>query len=182
MRENIIKFLLHFSNRRNSLFYKTISLFGGTIFFLLILPSIFIWIGYQIDNLVSINGNLIIRDILSITAIIVGLFFLIWATYTQIMIGKGTPAPNAPTQRLIISGPYRLTRNPIELGAVIYYFGLGTFIQSYTVGLICLMLGLIIGSLYHKLIEEKELEVRFGDDYIKYKKDVPFLIPRLKNK
>jgi protein-S-isoprenylcysteine O-methyltransferase Ste14 len=34
---------------------------------------------------------------------------------------------------------------------------------------------------YVKLIEEKELEKRFGDDYTAYKRTTPFLIPRLKS-
>jgi protein-S-isoprenylcysteine O-methyltransferase Ste14 len=33
-------------------------------------------------------------------------------------------------------------------------------------------------SLYLKLFEEKELEERFGSDYIEYKRKTPFLIPR----
>jgi protein-S-isoprenylcysteine O-methyltransferase Ste14 len=30
---------------------------------------------------------------------------------------------------------------------------------------------------YIKLIEEKELELRFGKEYLDYKKDTPFIIP-----
>jgi protein-S-isoprenylcysteine O-methyltransferase Ste14 len=44
-----------------------------------------------------------------------------------------------------------------------------------------LVLGLIypIGiSIYIKIIEEKELEERFGSEYSEYKKRTPFLIPR----
>lgn len=51
---------------------------------------------------------------------------------------------------------------------------------SYTIGIVSFVLGLIIGSAYHKFVEEKELHVRFGDRYLKYKKEVPFLIPKLK--
>jgi protein-S-isoprenylcysteine O-methyltransferase Ste14 len=31
---------------------------------------------------------------------------------------------------------------------------------------------------YIKRIEEKELELRFGQEYLEYKKQTPFLIPR----
>jgi protein-S-isoprenylcysteine O-methyltransferase Ste14 len=33
--------------------------------------------------------------------------------------------------------------------------------------------------IYIKLIEEKELEDRFGSEYLEYKRRTPFLIPRL---
>jgi len=31
---------------------------------------------------------------------------------------------------------------------------------------------------YIKFIEEKELEQRYGDEYVEYKKRTPFIIPR----
>jgi len=31
---------------------------------------------------------------------------------------------------------------------------------------------------YIRFIEEKELEVRFGQDYVDYKRTTPFLLPR----
>jgi protein-S-isoprenylcysteine O-methyltransferase Ste14 len=33
--------------------------------------------------------------------------------------------------------------------------------------------------LFLKYFEEKELELRFGDSYLEYKKSVPFLVPRI---
>ena len=182
MREKLIKIILRFHNKRYSTLYKCLSLSFGVLFFLVILPLFFIWIGSFVDKYFSINGSGIIKFLISILSIITGLFFLFWATYTQLMIGKGTPAPNAPTQKLIVNGPYKLMRNPIEFGAIIYYFGLGTITFSYSVGFVCFLLGLAIGSSYHKFVEEKELEHRFGEDYIKYRQNVPFLIPRIKMK
>ena len=52
---------------------------------------------------------------------------------------------------------------------------------SYIVGFIAFLLGLIVGSAYHKFVEEKELEYRFGKDYLEYKKNVPFLIPTFRH-
>ena len=34
--------------------------------------------------------------------------------------------------------------------------------------------------IYIKLIEEKEMELRFGADYIEYRRQTPFLIPRFR--
>jgi len=105
-----------------------------------------------------------------------------WTTVFQWKIGEGVPTPNAPTQHLVTTGPYKLCRNPIEFGAIFYYFGIGTIVQGITVGIICFLLGLIIGSVYHKFIEEIELETRFGDEYKQYRNSTPFLIPKLRKK
>jgi protein-S-isoprenylcysteine O-methyltransferase Ste14 len=85
-------------------------------------------------------------------------------------------------QYLITIGPYKYCRNPIEFGAVLYYLGIGTFIGGIIVGIISIVLGSTAGSIYHKFIEEKELEERFGEEYKKYKEKTPFLIPKIRIK
>lgn len=180
MRKKYINLLVSFQKKKSTKIYKLISLFVGILFFLMILPIIFIYIGFQIDQYIHIGGNDTMRIIISLLTMIVGLSILCWSAYTQWKIGNGTPAPNAPTQQLIVSGVYEYLRNPIELGAIIYYFGIGAIIGSYTIGIVSFVLGLILGSVYHKFVEEKELHARFGDSYLNYKKEVPFLIPKLK--
>jgi len=174
--------LLAFMKRKTSLPYHLISLAVGTIFFLLILPSAFFGIGLLISRDIPIQWPRWLEIGLACPTILLGLFFLAWATLTQWRIGQGTPAPNAPTQRLVVAGPYKLCRNPIQLGAVLYYWGIGSLLGNLTIGIICLVLGLIIGSGYHKYFEEKELVVRFGEEYLAYKRETPFLIPRLWNR
>jgi len=48
----------------------------------------------------------------------------------------------------------------------------------FSIGLTVLFAALIIA--YIKFIEEKELEARFSQEYIRYKKRTPFLIPKRK--
>lgn len=182
MRERWISLFVSFQKRKATNAYRLISLSIGIIFFLVILPTVFNYIGSYINEYVHFGGNDTTRMIISLLTIVIGLSILFWSAYTQWKIGNGTPAPNAPTQQLIISGAYKYTRNPIELGAIIYYFGLGALTGSYIIGCVSFLLGLIIGSVYHKFVEEKELYARFGKSYLKYKKEVPFLIPRLKRK
>ena len=177
MREKIIAHIVGFSKTGRSSLYKGISLLCGVIFFMALLPAFLIWIGTFADNLISFRGSFLWRVGISVLCISAGIALLSWATLTQIRIGRGTPAPNAPTSRLIAAGPYRYSRNPIELGAIIYYFGLGSLMVSYTAGAVGFLIALLGGSLYHKMIEERELEARFGKEYIEYRKKVPFLIP-----
>jgi protein-S-isoprenylcysteine O-methyltransferase Ste14 len=154
------------------------------LFFLVLLPAIFIYLGFFLRNSIHIGLDRTVEFAISIVSLIVGLSFLTWTTIFQWKIGKGVlPTPNTPTQHLVTTGPYKLCRNPIEFGVIFYYLGIGTIIGSIIVGITCFLLGLIIGSVYHKIIEESELEIRFGDEYKQYKNETQFLIPRfLKNK
>jgi protein-S-isoprenylcysteine O-methyltransferase Ste14 len=180
MKQKLVKFLLKFSGKHHSKQYKIVSLIFGSIFFLAILPGVFMVIGFFVNNYIPIDLNRIIEAIVSIIGITTGLYFLIWAAVTQWRTGNGTPAPNAPTRHLIIVGPYKYCRNPIEFGAILYYLGIGTLLGGIVVGTINGILGFTVGSIYHKFIEEKELEKRFGEAYIKYKQNTPFVFPKIK--
>ena len=63
-----------------------------------------------------------------------------------------------------------------------YLFALAlSFASSSTFVLLAVSLGLIPAhAFFLKYFEEVELELRFGESYLEYKKTVPFLIPRLK--
>jgi len=182
MKQYIVNYLTNFHSKKSSRTYKIISLLFGMLFFLILLPVIFIYLGLLIRNSIHIELDRVVEFIISIVSLIVGLSFLTWTTIFQWKIGKGVPTPNAPTQHLVTTGPYKFCRNPIEFGAIFYYLGVGTIIGGITIGVICFLLGLIVGSAYHKFIEESELEIRFGDEYKQYKKVTPFLIPRLRKK
>ena len=182
MSQLIVHRLLQFAKKDHSKPYKIISLAFGVILFLGIVPGLFIWVGLYFRDYVLGHIIKIIELTVSILGTVVGLFFVLWAALTQWKIGGGTPAPIAPTQHLVVVGPYKYCRNPIEFGAILYYLGIGTYFGGITVGIIGCLLGFIIGSIYHKLIEEKELEKRFGEEYKQYKESTPFIFPRIKGK
>ena len=56
---------------------------------------------------------------------------------------------------------------------------MGTFFGSFAIGITMFVVGLILGSAYHKLVEEKELMAKFGREYEEYRSKTPFLIPKL---
>jgi len=110
----------------------------------------------------------------------VGLLIALWCVWTQWTVGRGGPTPLAPTQRLINSGPYAYCRNPMHLGTILYCFAFGTFLANLMAGLICCLFEVIAVTAYGKGIEEKELALRFGRDYLEYKQNTPFLVPRIR--
>lgn len=117
--------------------------------------------------------------LISLILILFGWLIAAWSIYFQFAIGKGSPAPPVPTKKLVISGPYKYSRNPMVLGALVMYAGFAVLANS--VSYLILVLAFFAFFLaYCKLIEEKELEIRFGKEYLEYKKTAPFLIPRFR--
>ncbi len=180
MLERYFKLLIKFHKAKQGKAVQYISLLFGAFLFLFILPTIFFLIAQFLSRYINVDYVGFYKYPIIIATLLIGLSLLAWTTICQIKIGLGTPAPNAPTKKLVTTGPYKYTRNPIELGALFYYFSFGWFFGSTLHGITCVLLGFVIGSSYHKFIEEKELLLRFGDDYKKYKENTPFLIPKVK--
>lgn len=108
---------------------------------------------------------------------VVGFALAFWSIDAQLTRGRGTPLPLMPTQELVTDGPFHYSRNPMTLGTVLAYLGIG--IASGTTAGTALVLTLAGGLLaYLKGLEEGELADRFGETYFAYKRQTPFLIPR----
>jgi protein-S-isoprenylcysteine O-methyltransferase Ste14 len=174
--------LLGWAKKQRSTLNKLGALCLGVTGFLFVIPTFFIWAGWQLPVWFSCNEPRCLIWIIAALTIPTGLFLLAWATITQWRIGKGTPNPMAPTQKLIINGPYRLCRNPIELGAILYWLGIVSLFASLVAGILAFLIGFLLGSSYHRFFEEQELAARFGKEYFEYKKEVPFLVPKFFSK
>src|SRR5579863_7366961 len=92
--------------------------------------------------------------------------------------GGGTLAPWAPTQNLVIAGPYRYCRNPMISGVIFILSGEAMVFHSTNM-LIWAGLFFIINMIYIVFIEEPSLLKRFGETYARYRKNVPMWIPKL---
>ena len=55
--------------------------------------------------------------------------------------------------------------------------GVGVITHSFSFLVLTVIISLVLFS-YYKFIEEKELVLRFGKEYVEYKKKVPFLFPK----
>lgn len=112
------------------------------------------------------------------TFLAVGIIFAVWSIGQQLFKAQGTPLPVMATQKLLIHGVFKYSRNPMGFGAICMYLGC-----AILAGSICALLTVVIFSglfiLYIKKVEEKELALRFGEEYEAYKKSTPFIIPNL---
>ncbi len=151
----------------------------GILVFVVGLPLFYLWVGGIIDARWGLSYPVLLEIAAGIPAVVFGCVLMVWSIAAQWRIGRGTPAPFAPPSRLIVTGPYELCRNPMLLGAGLYHLGVCTLLGSLTAGLLGLGATLIAGTFYHRLVEEKELELRFGQDYVSYKAETPYLRPRL---
>lgn len=93
---------------------------------------------------------------------------------------RGSPVPLNPPQELVTTGLYAYVRNPMVTGWLSGMFGLGVLLGSITFTFIATPLFAILNVLYLKAIEEREMEKKFGEEYLRYKQKVPMFIPRLK--
>ena len=93
---------------------------------------------------------------------------------------SGTPMPFKPPPKLITTGIYAHVRNPMAIAGILIGEGLGFLLGSLSLILIFIPLLTLLGFLYLKAVEERELELRFGQEYLEYKKRVPMFIPKFR--
>ena len=89
-------------------------------------------------------------------------------TFTRFALqGGGTPAPVAPTQHLVITGPNRYVRNPIYLALVAIVLGQGLILGNARL----LVYGALLWIGFHIFVlayEEPTLRRTFGTEYDTY--------------
>jgi len=87
--------------------------------------------------------------------------------------GRGTPAPVAPPQRLVVVGSYRYVRNPMYLGFALGWIGLWIVFGHLDPGLIATVATVALGvHLFVIFYEEPTLRKKFGADYEAYCRNV----------
>lgn len=117
---------------------------------------------------------MLVAGLLSLAA---GLGFLIGSNHLLIKLGRGTAA-FLLTKQMVSERLYQWTRNPMSLGYYLACVGAGLIAGSTAVTLGALLVIIPLHMINLRYFEEKELELRYGQPYIDYKRHVPFLLPR----
>jgi protein-S-isoprenylcysteine O-methyltransferase Ste14 len=177
IKQSWINFLYNISTgtkkTRNLLTPIGVFIFGMFIF-------IFVFAAVYTDNILGLpklNINTL-NIIISVVFLIFGLFFVLWSVIHFLKV-KGTPVPINPPPKLVSTGPYAYTRNPMLTGIFFLMFGIGFWIGSLSLILIFTPLFILANVLELKKIEEPELEKRLRQKYLDYKKKTPMFIPNL---
>ena len=109
--------------------------------------------------------------------IAVGAAFLLHA-FALFARHRGTPAPVAPTETLVVTGAYRFVRNPMYLAVLAIILGQGLLFASWWLVLYAaVVLAAVVG--FVKGYEEPTLTETYGEQYDEYRRNVPGWWPRL---
>jgi protein-S-isoprenylcysteine O-methyltransferase Ste14 len=130
-------------------------------------------------QLIPVTG---LRVTTAIGLSIFGLLFGLWSVIVQNTIGRGGPLEVAglevspKTQNLVVTGPYRYTRNPMLFGACTFYYGVAVYLNSMiAVAIVTLFMTFML--IFVKLTEERRLLKDFGADYEEYRRRVSMFVP-----
>ncbi|MFW9967590.1 MAG: methyltransferase family protein [Candidatus Thorarchaeota archaeon] len=113
-------------------------------------------------------------NLIGILFIPVGMLLVIWANFALLYIGKISLRDREPMQKpsnLVLVGPYRFSRNPLYLGALLMLFGLVIIWSSVVTAFLTILVYIIFRFVFIKK-EEVILEEEFGDEYRDFKKRV----------
>ncbi len=113
------------------------------------------------NALAVVLGNLLVLTGIGVIAII----------YLQMKRAKTNIEPWKPTTKILDTGFYGYSRNPIYLGMILIYLGVTCLFNSIWF-LPFLPLCLLVIHFGVILREEKYLESKFGEEYLDYKKRV----------
>ena len=109
----------------------------------------------------------------------VGVLVLVHAFARFVAEGLGTPAPVAPTERLVVGGLYRYVRNPMYLAVAAIILGQALALAQPILLPYAAMFAVAVVA-FVRWYEEPTLRRQFGEQYERYRRAVPAWWPRRK--
>ncbi len=116
--------------------------------------------------------------VVSLLLIVPGVVVLLDA-FVRFARAAGTPAPVAPTQHLVVVGPYRYVRNPMYLAVVAIILGQAVLFSDGWVALWGLAVAVAVAAFVYGY-EQPTLRRDYGDEYDRYCANVRAWVPRLR--
>jgi protein-S-isoprenylcysteine O-methyltransferase Ste14 len=113
------------------------------------------------------------------TLVVAAAAVLVHAFARFVVEGLGTPAPVAPTERLVVGGLYRHVRNPMYLAVGATIVGQALVLGRPLLLAYAAAFGLVVATFVWSY-EEPTLSARYGDEYAAYRRAVPAWWPRLR--
>ena len=113
-----------------------------------------------------------------VVLVVLGVIVLVACFVRFVREGRGTPAPVAPTQELVVGGIYRWVRNPMYLAVATVIGGQAI---AFTNGALLVWLLLFLGAVVSFVVvyEQPTLRHTYGESYDEYCRNVPGWYPRL---
>ena len=135
-------------------------------------PPIVTIIILSIIYLFDVNEYNLNTDIISIVILFIGIIFIISAVI-QFVNRKTTVNPTKPhkTTTLVITGIYKITRNPMYLGMLLIIISFA-FYKTSIISLILIPFFIFYINKFQIELEEYEMRKKFGKEYEDYCKKV----------
>ena len=155
---------------------------GSAVFFVLapgVVAGLVPWLisGWQVPG--PMSPLAIVRITTGAVLLVVAVVVLVRAFARFVAEGGGTPAPVAPTERLVVGGDYRFVRNPMYLAVVTAVLGQAMIFASLALLIYALTVWAIMAA-FVRWYEEPRLLERYGDQYQRYRQAVRAWVPRLR--
>jgi protein-S-isoprenylcysteine O-methyltransferase Ste14 len=153
----------------------------GSVLFLLVAPGVVAglvpWLLTGWDAAADVPAALVVAGVVLVAA---GAGVLLHAFARFVVEGLGTPAPVAPTERLVVGGLYRYVRNPMYLAVAATIVGQALILGRPGLLLYAAVFGAAVWS-FVRFYEEPTLAQRYGAEYDAYRSAVPGWWPRRNN-
>lgn len=121
----------------------------------------------------------LVQQIAGAIVIATGAAVLLHAFSRFALEGRGTPAPVAPTEHLVVGGLYRYVRNPMYLAVLSIVVGQALLFGQASLGIYAAALAAAFVT-FVRLYEEPTLRSQFGAEYDDYRRAVPGWWPQLR--
>jgi protein-S-isoprenylcysteine O-methyltransferase Ste14 len=154
---------------------------GSLVFFLLapgVIAGLVPWLLTGFQSRPSPAYGIPLR-VVGTVLVVAGGAVLVQAFARFVLEGSGTPAPLAPTERLVVGGFYRYVRNPMYLAVLAVVVGLALALWQPGLLLYAAIVALSF-AVFVRAYEEPTLTRKFGAEYEAYCLAVPRWVPRLR--
>jgi protein-S-isoprenylcysteine O-methyltransferase Ste14 len=111
---------------------------------------------------------------------VAGAAVLVEAFVRYVIDGRGTPAPVAPTERLVVSGLNRYVRNPMYEAVIATILGQALVLAQPPL-LVYTAVAFATMAAFTRWYEEPVLAQQHGAEYEAYRKQVPRWLPRVRH-
>jgi protein-S-isoprenylcysteine O-methyltransferase Ste14 len=145
---------------------------AGTLLFLVVAPGVVAGLVPWLLTGWYATGVAVWLQVLGWVIIGLGAAVLLEAFARFVIEGVGTPAPAAPTEKLVVGGLYRYVRNPMYLAVAAVILGQALVLGRWVLVGYGFVFGLTVWLFVH-WYEEPTLRRQFGSAYDDYRATVP---------
>ena len=131
----------------------------------------FAFLGARLDWILGLTAfHSMVIQTLAVLLLTIGFLLRVWATY-HFYQHHMRVISLVPQNALITTGPYRITRNPLYIGGIVFIFLGAVLLLGSPSGILLTALNVVLVDFMIRR-EEKQLEREFGEEWVRYRNQV----------